>query len=59
MFEPKSDNTIHNLIKSDNNKRFSRVSRRAVLIVLFTAKESQSIATELLMNTENKGDFAA
>jgi hypothetical protein len=59
MFEPKSDNTIYNLIKSDNNKRFSRVFRRAMLIALFTVKESQFIATESLMNTENKDDFAA
>jgi hypothetical protein len=58
MFEPKPDNTIYNLIKSDDNKRFSRAFRRAILIVPFTAKESQSTATESLMNTENKGDFA-
>jgi hypothetical protein len=59
MFEPKPNNTIYNLIKSDNDKRPSRVSRRAILIAPFTARESQSIATESSINTENKGDFAA
>jgi hypothetical protein len=58
MFEPKSENTIYDLTESDDNKRSSRASRRAVLIILFTARESQSTATESLMNTENKGDFA-
>jgi hypothetical protein len=59
MFEPKPNNTIYDLIKSDNDKRLSRTSRRAILIAPSTARESQSTATESLMNTENKGDFAA
>jgi hypothetical protein len=59
MFESKPDNTIYNLIKSDNNKRLSRAFRRAILIILFTVRESQFIATESLINTENKSDFAA
>jgi hypothetical protein len=59
MFESKPNNTIHNLIKSDNNKRSFRASRRAVPIALFTVRESQSTATESSINTENKGDFAA
>jgi hypothetical protein len=58
MFEPKSDNIIYDLIKSDNDKRSSRASRRAVLIILFTVRESQFTVTESLMNTENKDDFA-
>jgi hypothetical protein len=59
MFEPKPKNTIYNLTKSDDNKRLSRASRRAILITLFTVKESQSTATKSLINTENKSDFAA
>jgi hypothetical protein len=58
MFESKPDNTIYDFTKSDNNKRLPRISRRAVPIIPFTTRESQSIATESLMNTENKGDFA-
>jgi hypothetical protein len=59
MFEPKPEDTIHDLTESDDDKRPPRASRRAIPIAPSTARESQSTATESSMNTENKGDFAA